>query len=120
MEEKLLEALNKINHRLDKMDGRLDEMSEKMIGIEGRVAQEIRQQILDHMFVFETEYGRKINIAFEEITAKNHIHGFPGQKISCVKSWEVNGHEQCEERDPEGDGEHTGDGGDETKYPALS
>lgn len=72
MEEKLLEALNKINHRLDKMDGRLDEMSEKMIGIEGRVAQEIRQQILDHMFVFETEYGRKINIAFEEITAKNH------------------------------------------------
>lgn len=100
MEEKLLEALNKINERLDKVDKRLDgidrrldkvderldkmderldgmdrkfeETDEKMLGIEKRIAQEIRQQILDHMFVFETEYGRKISIAFEEITARNH------------------------------------------------
>ncbi len=64
--------LDKVDERLDGMDRKFEETDEKMLGIEKRIAQEIRQQILDHMFVFETEYGRKISIAFEEITARNH------------------------------------------------
>lgn len=99
MEEKLLEALNKINERLDKIDRRLDkvdkrldgmdrkfeETDEKMLGIEKRIAQEIRQQILDHMFVFETEYGRKISIAFEEITARNHKETIQDETIKNLE-----------------------------------
>lgn len=53
--EEILAVLNKINGRLEKIDERFNETDEKMLGIEVRIAQEIRQQILDHMFVFETE-----------------------------------------------------------------
>lgn len=106
MEEKILEALNKINERLDRMDQRLDQMGErfdktdqrfdqmgerfeksnqKILGIEGRIAQEIRQQILDHMFVFETEYGRKMNIAYEEIIARNQKEGIQNEMIQNLE-----------------------------------
>ena len=122
MEEKILEALNKINERLDKTDEGFDqikkemlgfneklcdfdkmrekilsldeikeklrdfdEMKEKLVGIEGRIAQEIRQQILDHMFVFETEYGRKINIAYEEITARNQKENIQNEMIQNLE-----------------------------------
>lgn len=79
------ERLDKIDGRLDKMDERFNETDEKILGIEGRIAQEIRQQILDHMFVFETEYGRKINIAYEEITAKNHKEAIQDENIKILE-----------------------------------
>lgn len=79
------ERLDKIDGRLDKMDERFNETDEKILGIEGRIAQEIRQQILDHMFVFETEYGRKINIAYEEITARNHKEAIQDENIKVLE-----------------------------------
>lgn len=48
------------------------------------------------------------------------IHGFQGQKISCGKSWEVNGHEQHTEWASEKHGEYKGNRANETKYPAVS
>lgn len=97
--DKIDERLDKIDERLDGIDGRLDgiderldgvdrkfeETDEKILGIEKRIAQEIRQQILDHMFVFETEYGRKINIAYEEITARNHKEAIQDENIKVLE-----------------------------------
>lgn len=35
------------------------------------LGEELKKQLLDNMFVFEENYGRKINIMFEELMSKN-------------------------------------------------
>ena len=39
--------------------------------LEDRLIERMKQEVLDQMFVFESEYGRNINIMFEEIMARN-------------------------------------------------
>ena len=56
MEEKILATLDKVNETLDKMDQRLDKMDEEI--------KEIRAQ----QFLFEHEYGAKIDAIFDAVT----------------------------------------------------
>lgn len=39
--------------------------------LEERLIEKMKQEVLNQMFVFESEYGRNINIMFEEIMARN-------------------------------------------------
>lgn len=39
--------------------------------LEERLIEKMKQEVLNQMFVFESEYGRNINIIFEEIMARN-------------------------------------------------
>ena len=39
--------------------------------LEERLIERMKQEVLDQMFAFEAEYGRNINIMFEEIMARN-------------------------------------------------
>ena len=39
--------------------------------LEDRLIERMKQEVLDYMFVFESDYGRKINIMYEELMARN-------------------------------------------------
>lgn len=45
-----------------------EELSETL---KSELGDEIEQKILNHMFVFEQEYGRKLTIAFETLVGEN-------------------------------------------------
>ena len=91
MEQKIMDMLFEMNKRFDAMDQKIDdfklEMKNELNELEERLEKRLEkkmeeklEQKLEHklneiissyMFVFEAEYGRKINIMFEELTAKN-------------------------------------------------
>lgn len=83
MEQKILETLLEMNKRFDAMDQKIDdfkqEIKEELNELEERLEQKLEkkleqklnEKIASYMLVFEEEYGRKINIMFEELTAKN-------------------------------------------------
>jgi len=66
MEEKILAKLDSMQNQMNKMD-------EEISGIKKEV-KEIKEDVgnlTDQMFAMEEDYGRKINIMFEELMAKN-------------------------------------------------
>ena len=92
----------------------LDDPSKEVLEAVLRLPEKYR----DVIYLFYYEEYTAVEIA--KILGKKENTVYPGQKISCGKSWEVNGHERCEERDSEEYGEHTGDSGYEAKYTVLS
>lgn len=47
------------------------ELTKQMNELRKSLSEELRKEVLDRMFVFEENYGRSINIMFEEIMCKN-------------------------------------------------
>ena len=78
MDEKILAKLDEMNQKFDqkfdemehKFDELRNEMDEKFTNMKTELSSQIKKEVLDQMFVFETEYGRKINIMYEELTGK--------------------------------------------------
>ena len=81
MDEKVLEVLFQINQRLDKIDQRLDGVDNRLDRVDQRfdetdqkiedLHEEMNQnakEILDRQFLFETEYGRKIDAIFDSVS----------------------------------------------------
>lgn len=64
MEEKILAKLDRIEVKVEQMEAKMEIKFDEL-------KKELKKEILDHMFVFEAEYGRKINILFEEIMCQN-------------------------------------------------
>lgn len=82
MEERILNALAEMNQKFDK---KFDEMHKEMHKEIDNLRQEVNQnmnhlaqKILDRQFVFEDEYGRKIDAIFEyvEFHQKNNLQRF--------------------------------------------
>ena len=98
MEEKILAKLDRIEAKVEKVEVKFEQMEDKFEQMEAKMEikfdelkkelktelkielkselskelkKELKKEILDHMFVFEAEYGRKINILFEEIMCQN-------------------------------------------------
>lgn len=101
MEEKILAKLDAMEKRFDSMEKKIDGMDNKFdelknelreefkqenaklkeelrnefkqenTKLQERLIEKVKQEVLDQMFVFEAEYGRNINIMFEEIMARN-------------------------------------------------
>ena len=90
MEEKILAKLVSMEKRFDCMEEKIDSMDNKFDELknelreefkqenqkmekrlEDRLIERMKQEVLDQMFVFEAEYGRNINIMFEEIMVRN-------------------------------------------------
>ena len=47
--------------------------------------EELEKEILDHMFVFEENYGKMITIAFEELTCRNSTQENNSQQIANLE-----------------------------------
>ena len=80
MDQKFEKKFDKMDKRLDKVETRLDGMDERFDKIETEIdtlnqeIYEIKEDVqvaLDQMFVLENDYGRKINIMYEELMARN-------------------------------------------------
>lgn len=91
MEEKILAKLDsmqdQIMHEIDGIKEDVNGIKQKVAGIEGEIddvkqkvdtlqkqfieLKEDVQVVSDQMFVLENDYGRKINIMYEELTARN-------------------------------------------------
>lgn len=67
-DQKFVEMDKKFDQKFAEMDQKFDK---KFNDMKTELKEEISDQISAQMFVFETEYGRKINIMFEELMAKN-------------------------------------------------
>ena len=82
MEEKILNALAEMNQKFDKKFAEMDEKFEKKFAEMDQKFEkkfdEMAQKILDRQFVFEDEYGRKIDAIFEyvEFHQKNNLQRF--------------------------------------------
>lgn len=63
MEEKILEMLYKMDNRLDKMDQKIDNVKTEL----NQSMDDLRKEILDKQFVFEDEYGKKIDAIFDYV-----------------------------------------------------
>lgn len=58
---------------LAKLDEKFHEMKEELkTELSNTIREEVRSEVSAQMFVFEEEYGRKINIMYEELTGKIH------------------------------------------------
>lgn len=101
MEEKILAKLDSMQNQMNKMEQKMNKMDEEISGIKkeaegikgevesikseteslkgeiGSIKKEISEikedvgNLTDQMFAMEEDYGRKINIMFEELMAKN-------------------------------------------------
>ena len=67
-DQKFVKMEEKFDQKFIEMDQKFDRKFKEM---KTEIKEEISDQISAQMFVFETEYGRKINIMFEELMAKN-------------------------------------------------
>ena len=67
-DQKFVNMEKKFDQKFAEMDQKFDK---KFNDMKTELKEEISDQISAQMFVFETEYGRKINIMFEELMAKN-------------------------------------------------
>ncbi len=47
------------------------EFKQEVANLQENVTRKIKEEVLDYMFVFESDYGRKINIMYEELMARN-------------------------------------------------
>lgn len=47
------------------------EFKQENANLQENVTRKIKEEVLDYMFVFESDYGRKINIMYEELMARN-------------------------------------------------
>ena len=95
----ILQKLDKIDRKIDRMEMRIDGMQNQINQVdqkiedlsiefkqeneklkeelraefkqENRLIERMKQEVLAQMFVFESDYGRKINIMYEELMARN-------------------------------------------------
>ncbi len=77
MEENMV-ILLEIKKKLAGIDQRLDEMDKRLTGIDNKIdgkiddlREEMNQrtkEILDQQFLFESEYGRKIDVIFDSVS----------------------------------------------------
>lgn len=68
MEERILTKLDELDKKLDRIKEELKtELKDELRIV---IREEVRSEVADQMFVFEEEYGRKINIIYEELTCK--------------------------------------------------
>ncbi len=78
MEDKIFVMLTEINKRFDVLEEKLmQEMHKQMEAMEKR--------ILDRQFVFETEYGSKIDAIFEAVTLELDKNIDKSQKIGKLE-----------------------------------
>ncbi len=76
MKEKIFKLLFEMNQRLDGIDNRLDGMDDRFDGIEQQT-----KEILDQQFLFETEYGTKIDVIFDSVSLEMDKNLEKSQKI---------------------------------------
>ena len=72
--EKLESRMDKLESRMDKLESRMDNLESRMDNLESRMdklEQDIHKEIIDRMFVFEEEYGRRLSIAYENINSRS-------------------------------------------------
>ena len=68
-EEKLR---TEFKQEIDKLEEKLrTEFKQEIAKLEENLTKKIKEEVLDYMFVFESDYGRKINIMYEELMARN-------------------------------------------------
>lgn len=73
MEEKILAKLDSMQNQMNKMEQKISKMDEEIGDIKKEIS-EIKEDVgnlIDQIFVAEEDYGRKINIMYEELTARN-------------------------------------------------
>ena len=63
MEEKIFDILAEINERMFKMDQKMDDFKNEM----NQKMDDFKKEMLDRQFLFEDEYGKKIDAIFEYV-----------------------------------------------------
>ena len=76
--EKLESRMDKLESRMDNLESRMDNLESRMDKLEqdltnrmDKLEQDIHKEIIDRMFVFEEEYGRRLSIAYENINSRS-------------------------------------------------
>ena len=112
MEERILEKLDEMNKKFDTIDKKFDHIEKMIIKENTKIKEELRtefkegnaklkaeiktdlkqevreyvkKEILDHIFVFEEQYGRKLTIAFEQLISKAANEKIQNESIADLK-----------------------------------
>lgn len=70
MEEKILTKLDSMQNQMKEMNQKIEKKFDKMDKEISEIKEDV-QVISDQMLVIENDYGRKINIMYEELMARN-------------------------------------------------
>lgn len=66
----------------NKFEQRNIELEERLTS---KLEQRLEKKILDHMFVFEDEYGKKLTVAFEDLTCRHATEETNSEQIANLE-----------------------------------